>query len=352
MVRARRVENERKEANELALPRSLFLELEVEARFVHSELEQEELMRRQLCSLVLLVACVASWRPPRVPPRPPRDCLFTAERHRMIALHARQQSRTRPKRPPSLTSRLQQVQTAADGLELFAFARTTDGTVDVLARLAMLMPRAIADRRNADRIRHDDKLVAALSQLATEARQCSVAKRGAALWSLGMLFPRGTDAHAASSAASASSAAAAAAAAALATALAPEEAAAELPAHEAAAALWGCEALNSALEGCAAPVVTPPPALVARAARLPFRLHVGAVEAALTCLGGDGHPINCEGRRADYETHPEGRAVASLAADLPLRRDVVASGSEGEDFAEDNLLPSPKRSDSLSEGLR
>jgi len=215
-----------------------------------------------------------------------------------------------------------------DGLELFGMAKDADAIVAVLCRLAVLMPRATLDRDDGARVRRDGRLERALARLAQEARACSAASRGAALWSLGMIYPRG----ARGSATDLEAARWLSAAIALADALSDDDVVG-LPAHEATAAVWGCETIG----------VPPSAALTRRAQEVPFKLHVGAVTSELSELGAAHEPSAAAAHAggdapsaapAASAASAASAAVASLAAELPLRRDVVASGSASPSVSE------------------
>ena len=97
---------------------------------------------------------------------------------------------SRPGKPPSFVTRLQQAKTAEDGLELLSGAPDASGTVAALQRLALLCPRSSADVEAAWALRHDARLADAIAALAalTGASQLGVTPRCAALWSLGMCW--------------------------------------------------------------------------------------------------------------------------------------------------------------------
>ena len=97
---------------------------------------------------------------------------------------------SRPGKPPSFVTRLQQAKTAEDGLELLSGAPDASGTVAALQRLALLCPRSSADVEAAWALRHDARLADAVAALAalTGASQLGVTPRCAALWSLGMCW--------------------------------------------------------------------------------------------------------------------------------------------------------------------
>jgi hypothetical protein len=194
-------------------------------------------------------------------------------------------------RLPSFATRLQRARTASSALELLEDA-AAGKEVDVLQKLAMLTPRAHGEREAAQRVRSD----ARLSTLNLSPTSLSPLQRCQVLWSLGMIYPpdealppplleMGSR---------------------LATAL--EE---ELPGvepHIASTALWACSTIG----------LPAPRALAARAAEAPFVLYPGAVTGALAEIGasaGGGGSSEGEG------------ALSTLAAELHLRHDYIASGS-------------------------
>ena len=233
-------------------------------------------------SAVLVAA--AGWRP--INPA----CACPVARSRcapLVMASARRRAGQRsPRRPPSLLTRIQQARTAAAALDVLATASPGDEQVLVLERVAVLLPRAASDADEASDVRRDRRLLDTLDSLGVHGRECSTSTRCAALWSLGMIYPPRS-----------ASAAVTAAAAALSASLVDAEGA-HLAALEAAGAVWACETLG-----------VPPSAALARASEgVPFRLHVRAVEGALSA----GEPS---------------AAVRALAADIPWRRDEIASGS-------------------------
>ena len=147
----------------------------------------------------------------------------------------------------------------------------------------------VDDAAIARGVQRDPRLIDCITHLAVDAEQRSFAQHCSALWACGMIFDsaQSTPSDVRQWAAEVSRRASA-------------EALNGVPAHEVAAAAWGCETL----------AVEPSVAMCTRSSEVPFKLHVGAV-----------------GRALEQIASTRDGAVSELAAQLPLRRDAVVSGS-------------------------
>ena len=212
----------------------------------------------------------------------------------MVRPTGRHQRRRKPA-APSFATRLQQAKTAPAALDLCGEARTDEEVIKAIGQLTRVVPHGHADVGVAQSICHDDRLARSIRSLSPPST-LSPSQRCTLLWAFGMIV------HPEAMAPSGIHLAASQLAAAMNTTVASRAVAA----HVAESARWGCSTLN----------IPAPGALCRRADECPFALHVGAVRQALDAIASDG----------DGSGAPSA-AVAALAAELPLRRETIASGS-------------------------
>ena len=208
---------------------------------------------------------------------------------------SRKQWRPREK-PASFAGQLQRARSTDAALVLLSDAAISSSeqppraadAVAALQHLALLVPRNAEAEADGARLRADRRLQGSIAALAAADASLTDALRCAAVWSLAVIFPAR---HAAP---------VRTAATALAAPL--DSARLVLAPHVAATTEWACETLG----------VPVPAAVAALALEAPFRVHVGAVAEA---LGRYGHGDDTAA------------TVAAMAAELPLRRDAISSGS-------------------------